>query len=183
LPESNYTIAAYFKDKTRVQTIGTVARGPWRMTCPNCGGDVVIADKDTPVSCLCEMHEFVVLSTRPHKQTKTKPPAVDAYYRIASAYIRYGKLEVEWEREIDERVGSKPVDIERWRTIVKAYIERDWDVRKVDKILDYFVEGRMPGSKKRKVAGQKGVREETRIINGKEVKVTIIDPQPVGVNR
>jgi hypothetical protein len=146
----NYTVTYYYKDREHVSVIGKATTGPWRVQCPDCGGDVQIDELDARgTECYCGMHEFVLLRHKPKVSVSRYSDAVEAYYGIARARgIKYGSM-TDWHGEIDKYV----TDVSRWRRVVKEYIAQNgWSPMAVDKMLTYYRENRLPGSRKK---GQK----------------------------
>lgn len=163
---ADYVRVYHYKGKPAVRCHGKVNSGPWSVECPSCGDQVSIDHIGSPgVECLCGMHEIQLTKIRIN-ETKLKHPAVDAFYRIASAYLRYGSLDPAWEDEI-----GAVEDIERWRLVVKQYIEHGWDVRKVANILVYYNENRLPGTRKKK---EEPFESKTVVVDGVEIQTADI---------
>jgi hypothetical protein len=168
--EEGYRVEYYVGDDENVDfDMGRKKKGPWRLYCPNCQGKTVTVEKmdSDPTPCSCGMHEFVLLSKKPHKKVQGKHPAVDAYYRIAAAKVRYGAL-AEWEAEIAAVVGVDEERVEHWRRVVKAACaNQQFNVRNVPNLLkymsaEYMDVGKMPGDrdKRKDTTADKPVKQQ-----------------------
>lgn len=142
--EDSYTISYYYRDKENVRAVGTVGRGPWRVECYGCGGQVDIRSLDTPSECLCGEHEYILTKNRPKaKPRERKPESVEAYYSVMKGKVRYSSLDNAWEKMIADQVK----DIPRWKEVMVAYIDRGWNPFSVDRMLDYYAQQRLPGTR------------------------------------
>jgi len=146
--ENDYHKKIYFRDKA-VNRLGTVRDGPWEVECESCGGTVYIPKLDKEFGCLCGNQVFTLLSKKPFEPTKVrKPESVEAYYAIVkSRGVRYGANE---DYEVD--IANSVTDVSRWRQVIKEYIHPDFggNPYAVDKMLVYYNENRLPGTRKRK---------------------------------
>ena len=146
--ENDYHKKIYFRDKA-VHRLGTVRDGPWEVECESCGGTVYIPKLDKEFGCLCGNQVFTLLSKKPFEPTKVrKPESVEAYYAIVkSRGVRYGANE---DYEVD--IANSVTDVSRWRQVIKEYIHPDFggNPYAVDKMLVYYNENRLPGTRKRK---------------------------------
>jgi len=147
--EDDYYIELYYNDKQAVNRIGTAKGGPWEVECHYCGVSVTIRELDVWNECGCGMHEFKLLSKKPHTATRErKPESVEAYYAIVkSRGVRYG-ANPDYEGDIFAAVTDLPF----WRQVVKEYIHPAFggNPHGVDKMLVYYNEKRLPGTRKRK---------------------------------
>ena len=197
---TDYTITYHYKDREHVKIIGKAATGPWLINCPSCESIMTISGEDVAHECYCGMHEIVVTKTKPRVKAQRNSEAVETYYGIVKARgVKYGSME-EWHGEITEAVK----DVARWGLVVKEYITqtgkngKPWSALSVDRMLEYYKENRMPGTRKAKSApgdppkdqsswesthyapadrqavGEPGQRWETTLENGKAV-VRLVD--------
>jgi hypothetical protein len=143
LIEEDYTLEVYYKDADRVKAKGRVKEGPWSVKC-DCGNTVQIDRFNAPADCSCGMHEIVLVERKPGGAVKKKSAAVDLYYRIAAAQVRYGSME-EWEADISATVS----DLDRWRAVVKTAVSsRSINPRNIANLLNCYRDDRLPGQKK-----------------------------------
>lgn len=147
-PERGYRVEHFYKDKANVDSMGKVSAPPWSVRCKHCEADVVIRALDTPEECHCGMHEYVLLGRQAQNIVKRREhPAVTAYFQISGA--GRSKVAQEW---LDD-VAAEVTDIGFWRQVVKEYCspERRWNPNKVEKMLQYYREQRLPGTRAKKV--------------------------------
>ena len=144
-----YSYEVYYRDKTEVTAIGTVSDGPWGIHCPACKEQVIIQKLNVPYECLCGMHEITLLPKKsPAKPIARKHEAVEMYYSIVRARgVKYGSNEA-YENDIAMHV----TDIPFWQQVVKEYIHPNvgGNPNAVDKMLVYYNEHRLPGTRKPK---------------------------------
>lgn len=153
LQDSSYTISIYYNDKSLVKAKERVKTGPWEIICQVCGNEVEITELDTPVECLCGMHEYILLSKKPMAKRKRKPEAVEAYYSIASSKgIKYDSQ----DDDLEERIASTVTDVPFWRQVVIEYIIR-WSPKNILTMLEYYERRQLPGTKQ----GEEGGGETT----------------------
>ncbi len=143
VPE-DYTVHYYYRNKEFVRAVGTVTKGPWVVNCPNCENDVTIGALEEATECLCGMHEFVLMKHRPKAVLPEENEAVAAYFLITGR--KRGTIAQVW---LDEIV-AKVTDVPFWRQVVKEYCGQGWNRGSVDKMLKYYEEGRLPGTRKKK---------------------------------
>lgn len=144
-----YSMEIYYKDKSLVTVVGTVSNGPWSVKCPSCLDSVTINRLNVPTECLCGMHEFILSPKKLDKpKVQRKSESVEAYYAIVrSRGVRHGANE-----EFEADIAAAVTDLTRWRQVVKEYIHPDFGGNPygVDKMLVYYNENRLPGSRKQK---------------------------------
>ncbi len=142
--DPQFEISLYLKDKDHVRAIGNWTNGPWEVKCFHCGEGVRIGELDTAVECLCGMHEYTLVKKKKHVAGKREIGPVEAYLTIAGR--KKHTIAQEWLDEIEKTVTDLPF----WRQVVKEYCGRGWNRGNIAKMLEYYKEGRLPGTRKKK---------------------------------
>lgn len=139
-----FEVSLYFKDKDHVRAIGNWTNGPWEVKCLSCGEGVRIKELDTPAECLCGMHEYTLVKKKKHTAGKREVGPVEAYLTIAGR--KKHTIAQEWLEEIEKTVTDLPF----WRQVVKEWCGKGWNRGNVSTMLQYYEEGRLPGTRRKK---------------------------------
>ena len=113
-------------------------------------------DFDTWYECLNSCHTFRLAKHKPKVEKEERPKSVEVYYAIVkSRGVRYGS-NAAWEKDIADTV----TDIRFWQQVIKEYINPiglNGNALAADKMLRYYREGRMPGTRERAVPEKHGL--------------------------
>lgn len=120
--EDGYRIEYHFKDKEFVETIGTVAAGPWRVkACLDCGSEVKIEEKDIFVECQCGMHEYKLLSHKPKAKVKVHPAIVILRKKIGQRQLNQEQITL-----VESTVGENQKDLDLWQKVIVGWLQHGW---------------------------------------------------------
>lgn len=77
-------------------------------------------------------------AAKPPNHPKPEPiPAVKVHVEVTGKYL-LNKAQI---KEIAEVVGDTPIALEKWRSVVKAWVMRDYKPTRIDGMLEWFRDG------------------------------------------
>jgi hypothetical protein len=149
VPEDDYRVEYYYKDKEFVEAMGKVSVGPWRVKeCIGCGSEVKVDKKDIAVECTsCRSHEYTLLSQRPRAQIKVHPAVV-----ILRKKIGQRQLNQEQIRLIETTVGENQKDLDFWKKVIVGWLEHGWFEGNVSGMVGWYNRREIPSTGQKKQA-------------------------------
>lgn len=142
---SQQEIAYYYRDKTKVTCLGKVKDGPWSIECAECGSELIVDHLDDPTECcFCAMCVYTLLSKKP--TVDNRHPAIKEYQAKAGSR-KLNRTQVD---EIIRVVGSDEKRVAFWGKVVKSWLMRHYSPVNIDGMLDWFNQGEIPRTGRRK---------------------------------
>lgn len=93
------------------------------------------------------------------KRAKVEAVAIPAAVKVYQDIARRLPDKALW-LDIETKVGATPENLERWRTIITAYIGCGWNKLNTSGMLNFFEENRIPSTQPQK-ASQNGTHQST----------------------